>query len=189
MTLDRLQKKFKKLNKNKKAWGWFQNRNSGEIPIENAIFNSIMNPSNSDGGVGLIGMSESLNIKDKIEELLSPCLVSNEEDVEDNKSYYISPEGHLYKVGDVKEDLIKVSELLYDNGLEPEYKKDTLSKTLKENNWKAFLLKDGEIELISWEKIPILIYSKIILAKIIGMRKFTVLTFLKMFNWNNHIYR
>lgn len=148
MTLDQLQKKFKKLNKNKKAWGWFQVKNSGEVPIENAIFNSMMNSSNSDEGAGFIGMSESLNIKDKIEELLSPCLVSNEEDVEDNKSYYINPEGHLYKVGDAEEDLIKVSELLYDNGLEPEYKKDTLSKTLKENNWKAFLLENGEIKLI-----------------------------------------
>lgn len=149
MTLDQLQKKFKKLNKNKKAWGWFQNKNSGEIPIENAIFNSMMNTSNSDEGVGFIGISESLSIGDKIEELLSPCLVSNERDVEDNKSYYISPEGHLYKIGDTKEDLIKVAELFYDNGLEPEYEKDTLSKTLKENNWKAFLLKNGEIELIS----------------------------------------
>ena len=63
--LKEIQKKNKKKSKDKHAWGWFQNRNAGIVPYNNAMFNMMMGSSDSasdisgmgtaDGGIGSVG--------------------------------------------------------------------------------------------------------------------------------------
>ena len=77
ITLDELRKKAQKQIKKKNYLGYFQKFNAGNVPLNNAMFNSIMDTSDSevagdisgvgeaDGGVGMVGgaMGEDLEIK------------------------------------------------------------------------------------------------------------------------------
>lgn len=59
--LKKIQKKARKQSRKKGYWGWFQNQNAGNVPINNAIFNSMMDASDiagageADGGIGMTG--------------------------------------------------------------------------------------------------------------------------------------
>ena len=63
--LKEIQKKNKKKSKDKHAWGWFQNRNAGIVPYNNAMFNMMMGSADAasdisgigtaDGGIGSVG--------------------------------------------------------------------------------------------------------------------------------------
>ena len=77
ITLDELRKKAQKQIKKKNYLGYFQKFNAGNVPLNNAIFNSIMDTSDSDavgdisgvgeadGGIGMVGgaMGEDLEVK------------------------------------------------------------------------------------------------------------------------------
>ena len=77
ITLDELRKKAQKQIKKKNYLGYFQKFNAGNVPLNNVIFNSIMDTSDSDavgdisgvgeadGGIGMVGgaMGEDLEVK------------------------------------------------------------------------------------------------------------------------------
>lgn len=77
ITLDELRKKAQKQIKKKNYLGYFQKFNAGNVPLNNAIFNFIMDTSDSDavgdisgvgeadGGIGMVGgaMGEDLEVK------------------------------------------------------------------------------------------------------------------------------
>ena len=59
--LKKIQKKARKQSHKKGYWGWLQNQNAGNVPLNNAIFNSMMDTSDiadageADGGIGMTG--------------------------------------------------------------------------------------------------------------------------------------
>lgn len=60
-SLRKIQKKARKQSSKKGYWGWFQNSNAGNVPVNNTIFNSMMDTSDiagageADGGIGAVG--------------------------------------------------------------------------------------------------------------------------------------
>lgn len=90
LTLQELKKRYEKLNKKKGYRGWYEsqvkaNPNAGNVPLNNAIFNMAMGsaksvdmaqvnadnfigdaPATADGGVGMVGMTEGKNWKEKV---------------------------------------------------------------------------------------------------------------------------
>lgn len=68
-SLEKIQKHAKKQSRKKNYWGWFQNLNAGNVPLNNAIFNDMMDTSDisgageADGGIGMTGaVGEELEV-------------------------------------------------------------------------------------------------------------------------------
>ena len=117
-TLRELQKKYARQSKNKKAWGWFQNNNSGNSIIGNKFFNMAMGSGGCaqaapDGGIGAEGnisgsMGEDFQYDDstcfKDKSKVNPIGGSDMEDQE--VVFYYSPElkddDDIFEVDEVK---------------------------------------------------------------------------------------
>ena len=122
ITLDELRKKAQKQIKKKNYLGYFQKFNAGNVPLNNTIFNSIMDTSDSeaagdisgigeaDGGIGMVGgaMGEDLEIKKEgnqevpEEEIVTFHYVKDDEDPNDNWYHVETSE-----VTVLKEDVIQ----------------------------------------------------------------------------------
>ena len=158
ITLDELRKKAQKQIKKKNYLGYFQKFNAGNVPLNNAIFNSIMDTSDSeaagdilgvgeaDGGIGMVGgaMGEDLKIKKEgnqipEEETVTFYYTSKNENP-DNTWYQVETD----KVTVGKEDVIQALLNLLKYTEDFAYMDDSEFEQIVRNHWRE--LKDKYYE-------------------------------------------
>lgn len=143
ITLDDLKKKAQKQIKKKNYMGWFQNFNAGNVPLNNAIFNSFMGTASdatdsvsgigeADGGIGMVGaMGEDLEKEgNRMPEKVKFYYTSTDSDL-DKKWYEEETDELVVDKEDVIQALLNL--LRYDESFV--YMDDDEFESIVRNHW------------------------------------------------------